>query len=667
MEAFDVNEIAKPKPEDERDLKAIVDAMPSPVALFDTAHRCRYANRRYLTLMGKTAGQVVGHRVVEILGAEIWDRLAQHAERAAAGHEAHFEAWEAHDDGNRCYLQRSYVPLRASNGTIDGYYVLIQDLTDLKLRAEELETQRVALRGAEAVNAAVVASALDCVVVIDADARVVSFNPMAEQTFGYRQTDVVGRPISELIVPPHLRAQHSAGFERYLKSGHGNVIGRRVEVEAMRADQSIIPVELAITEVSLPGRRLFTAYLRDLTPARNAAAEIERQRETLYQNEKLAALGSLLAGVAHELNNPLSIVIGQALMLGEDLADGLAGKDALALAKRARQIEVAAERCAKIVRSFLAIARQRKAERRRIVVSDLVTAAIDLLGYTLKTSSVTVEPRIDPGLPALLGDADQLHQVIVNLILNAQQALESSSGEKRVTVHAYPDPIRSSVVIQVSDTGPGVPDAIRSRIFDPFFTTKPVGIGTGIGLAVSRGMIEGHGGSLTLLPSGDGGATFEIALPVEKGEIAGALPAIAGKHATQQAVPARRRALIVDDEPEIAGMLAEILRHDGFDSALAPTGKAARQLLEQEPEPTFDIVLCDLRTPDEDGMSFYRWLAVYQPALASRVILVTGDTLGPASSRFLAEIDRPVIEKPFTPKDIRQHVAAVLAGIAVTT
>ncbi|MDY0873803.1 hybrid sensor histidine kinase/response regulator [Dongia rigui] len=661
-----MTELATRKAEDDRDLKSILDAMPTPVALFDREHNCRYANRRYLALMGKSAGQVVGHRVAEILGAEIWSQLAPHAERAASGHEARFEAWETHDDGHRCYLQRTYVPLVSASGETDGYYVVIHDLTDLTLREEELEAQRSALRGAEAVNAAVVASALDCVVVIDAEARVVSFNPMAEQTFGYRQADVIGRPISELIVPPHLRSQHSAGFERYLKTGNGNVIGRRVEVEAMRADHSIIPVELAITEVSLPGRRLFTAYLRDLTPARNAAAEIERQRETLYQNEKLAALGSLLAGVAHELNNPLSIVIGQALMLGEDLSDGVAGKDAVALANRARQIEVAAERCAKIVRSFLAIARQRKAERRRILVSDLVTAAIDLLGYTLKTSSVTVEPHIDPGLPALLGDADQLHQVIVNLILNAQQALESSSGEKRVTVRAYPDPVRASVVIQVSDTGPGVPDDIRSRIFDPFFTTKPVGIGTGIGLAVSRGMIEGHGGSLTLLPGNGGGATFEILLPVAKGELPETAAPAGAKVNPKQATPVRRRALIVDDEPEIAAMLAEILRHDGFDSALAPTGKAARQLLEQGQAPAFDVVLCDLRMPDEDGMRFYRWLAANQPSLASRVILVTGDTLGPASSRFLAEIDRPVIEKPFTPKDIRQHVAAVLAGLALT-
>lgn len=646
--------------EDNRHLRAILDAMPMPVGLFDGAHRCRYSNRRYFTLMEKSAEKVLGRRMTDIVGADMWALLAPHAGRAAEGHESQFEGWEVRGDGSRRYLHRSYVPLASIDRGGDGYYVVIRDLTDLKSREEELERRRAELREVEAVNAAVVASALDCVVVIDEEARVVSFNPVAERTFGRRQNEVVGCPIGDLIVPPHLRARHTAGFERYLKTGERHVIGKRVEVEAMRADGSVFPVELAITEVNLPGRRLFTAYLRDLTPAREAAAEIERQRETLYQNEKLAALGSLLAGVAHELNNPLSIVIGQALMLREDTA-AAASTDATGFSQRAQQIQVAAERCAKIVRSFLAIARQRKAERRKVAVKDLVTAAVDLLGYTLKTSSVRVEQEIDPDLPALMGDADQLHQVVVNLILNAQQALDAGAADKHVWVRATYAAARNAIVLRVADNGPGVPDAIRSRIFDPFFTTKPVGIGTGIGLAVSRGMIEAHGGSLALLPNAPGtiGATFEIVLPVEAGDVPLAAPQAAASIAAITAVRAPF-ALIVDDEPEIGAMLAEILKHDGIDSELAASGKAARLLLEARPAADFDVILCDLRTPDEDGMTFYRWLEANRPGLARRVILVTGDTLGPASSRFLADIDRPVVEKPFTPNDIRQHVATIL-------
>ncbi|MEO8667486.1 MAG: PAS domain S-box protein [Bauldia sp.] len=199
-----------------------------------------------------------------------------------------------------------------------------------------------------AVYAAVIASALDAVMVVDEDGLVVALNPAAESLFGYSRNEALGRLVGELIVPDHLRAAHDAGFARYRATRQPHVLGRRVEMEARCKDGHHIPVELAITEVSLSDRRLFTANLRDLSAAKAAAAEIERQRDALHQSEKLAALGSLLAGVAHELNNPLSIVLGQATMLREEVAGR---KDAESLLARAQKIEIAADRCARVVRS----------------------------------------------------------------------------------------------------------------------------------------------------------------------------------------------------------------------------------------------------------------------------------------------------------------------------
>ncbi len=509
--------------------------------------------------------------------------------------------------------------------------------------------------------AAIVVSALDCIIVIDEAGCVIEFNPAAEATFGYKRAAVLGKSIGDLIVPPDLREAHRNGLARYLATGSATVLGRRVEIDAMRADGSLFPVELAITEVRVPGRRRFTAHIRDLTEAHRARAEIERQREALHQSEKLAALGSLLAGVAHELNNPLSIVTGQALMLRE-AATAKASQDASLheFAERSAKIEAAADRCAKIVKTFLSMARQRQAERRLVTVSTLIEGVLDLLTYGLRTAGIEVVQDLSPDLPAIRADADQIQQVLVNLIVNAKQALEDVQGSRRIVIRARAEGDPPQIVFTVSDNGPGVPTDIRSRIFDPFFTTKPQGVGTGIGLAVSRGLVEAHGGALTLAPTNGEGATFVMRLPVE---IARAETPESAEPAAVAEKPKPRlvlRALVVDDEIEITALLSEILSRQGFVCDVASGGTVAKSRITAS-GPGYDLILCDIRMPDGDGPSLFGWLEAEHPALTRRIAFVTGDTLGPAAGRFLARSGCPVVEKPFAPADIERVVGLLLA------
>lgn len=507
-----------------------------------------------------------------------------------------------------------------------------------------------------AVYAAVVASALDAVVVVDEAGIVVAINPAAEATFGYSRDEAMGQSIGALIVPDHLKAAHEAGFARYRVTREPHVLGRRVEMEARCKDGRLIPVELAITEVTLPDRRLFTANLRDLSAARQAIAEIERQRDALHQSEKLAALGSLLAGVAHELNNPLSIVLGQATMLREEAE---ASDRGTSLTSRAHQIEAAAERCARVVRSFLSIARQRKAERRATLLPTVLDNSIELVVYGLRSSGITVARDYDASLPEAFADPDQVQQVVVNLLVNAAQALEEIEGPREIRV-ATRAGANGTVTIVVADNGPGVPDDLAERIFDPFFTTKPVGAGTGIGLSVSRGLADAQGGSLSLAaPSPSGGATFAFSLPIAAGE-----PAVDGgpeaeADAADTGPPDRgvaKRALVVDDETEIAALLAEVLGKAGYACDIAGGGREAQALIGANPE-GYDAVICDLRMPDIDGPALFRWIDANHPALARRTLFVTGDALGPAAGRFLARSGRPVLEKPFAPGDVIRLIA----------
>ena len=494
-----------------------------------------------------------------------------------------------------------------------------------------------------ALNEAIVRTSLEAIVIIDGEGRVVDFNPAAERLFGYERAEAIGHEIGGLIIPDQHRAAHDAGMKRYLASGVSRVIGRRVELEAKTRDGRTVPVELAIADVSVGTRRLFTAHIRDLQPARAAQFEIERQREALYQKEKLAALGSLLSGVAHELNNPLSIVLGQAMMLREQTKLLPSGDD---LHDRAQKIEMAANRCARIVRTFLAMARQRKAERAYVSIAKIIDDAVELLAYSLRTGGVSVTAEIAPDLPA---------------IVNARQALEEKGGDdRRVTLRAELDRAANAIVLDVIDNGPGIPASIRSRIFDPFFTTKPQDHGTGIGLAVSRGLVEAHAGTLELAQQQPAtGARFVVRLPVT--EAHGELAAPAGTVAGPAAGRPLAEILIVDDEPELAELISDMVAGMGYRSMTAPSGHAAQRLLAGAGG-RFSAILCDIRMPDGDGPGLYDWLAANRPDLARRIAFVTGDTLGPSAGRFLARSGCPVIEKPFTPDDIAGVLATLTAG-----
>ena len=387
----------------------------------------------------------------------------------------------------------------------------------------------------------------------------------------------------------------------------------------------------------------FVGALVDITDRKRAEAELARQREALYQTEKLSALGSLLAGVAHELNNPLSVVVGQATMLEDTAADQKT-------AERAEKIRRAADRCSRIVRSFLSLARRRTPELTAVPLNSVVEMAVELLSYQLRMADVQLTLDLAPDLPALLADADQLNQVVTNLVHNALQALGDKAGPRRLTVstaHAGNGTVRLSVI----DNGPGVPADLRARIFEPFFTTKPPGAGTGIGLALCLASIAAHGGSIGVEETPGGGATFSVELPVRSSG-----PASADSRAPGQdrlAMP-RRRILVVDDEPEIAATLAEMLQDAGH---WVETAENGRQAFDRLATGAFDLILSDLRMPVMDGPALYTALRASHPALLGRIAFITGDTLSPQIKEFLATTGVPSIEKPFTTEAVRGLVA----------
>jgi CheY-like chemotaxis protein len=315
------------------------------------------------------------------------------------------------------------------------------------------------------------------------------------------------------------------------------------------------------------------------------------------------------------------------------------------------------QRCARIVKNFFALARQHSTERQKAQLNDIITETVELLTYSLQVDDVEVRMDLEEQLPPLWADPHQMHQLVVNLVSNAHRALREIPRARRLTVSTAYDPGQSRVVMAVADTGPGIPPELRTRVFEPFFTTKPAGQGTGLGLPLCRGIVEGHGGMIRLDSTPGEGARFVIELPASTAALeAPEMPASVTPESLQG-----RTILVVDDEPDVAEVLAEVLMLEGHQVDTAANGVVALRKVEER---TYDLILSDLRMPELDGPGFYRELERRHPALCRRMVFLTGDTLSPETQAFLASTAVPTLNKPFALADIRHLTQYMLqAGI----
>ena len=435
-----------------------------------------------------------------------------------------------------------------------------------------------------------------------------------------------------------LRRQGQLDMEVTLSAG-----GRQVVINADK--QQIFELLFAtLEELSRTNGQLAESRRAVEEYARTLEAKVQERTQQLMQTEKIATMGQLLAGVAHELNNPLSVVTGHAALLR-------ASGDP-AVTQRAEKIVRAADRCARIVRNFLALARQRPPAREATHLDTVVAEAIDLLAYPLRVNGVEVVQDLAAELPALWADPTQLHQVLVNLVTNAEQALRAHAAPRRISLVARHDRSRNVVRLVVSDSGPGIPDEILGRIFEPFFTTKPEGQGTGLGLPLCRSIVESHSGTLTVESRPGSGASFTIELPV----FPVPQPSLPGENG-EPAVPRRLTVLVVDDEPDVAEVLADMLANDGHAVSVATDGVSALELIRGR---AFDLIFTDLRMPGLDGAGLYRELERRDPALARRVVFVTGDTLSGEVGELIGRLGVESLSKPLDFAEVRRAIARVI-------
>jgi signal transduction histidine kinase/DNA-binding NarL/FixJ family response regulator len=418
-------------------------------------------------------------------------------------------------------------------------------------------------------------------------------------------------------------------------------------------------------EITRPARRVIERFFRPVLDGdRRPIGWLERYLDVTsdrqsqskkLQTEKMAALGQLVSGIAHELNNPLTAIMGYAqLLLGKDLKP--------AQLSEAERVYQEAERARRIVKNLLFFARGTRSERTRVDLNEIIERTLALHSYELRVEDIAVECDLSPHLPATMADPYQLQQVILNLLVNAEQALLESRGRGHVwirtrhVIEGIGKQARDHIVLDVADDGPGIPPEIASRIFDPFFTSKPSGAGTGLGLSIVYGIVHQHGGEVTFDNQTGAGARFVVDLPVveppAKSRTDSRPPAA---ERDKPVVPAR--ILAIEDEPTVAQLIADVLREEGHHVEAVLDGQEGLRRLSRN---GYDLIVCDLRMPHFDGQAVYQSLWRVGSPLRNRILFITGDVLAPQTREFLEPNGLPHLAKPFLVEELKMAVNRLL-------
>ena len=604
----------------------LFDSASDAIYTLDVRGHFTSMNDSTLALAGWGRADLMGHSTRRLLSEEDLVRAREQFGRALAGESVRFEAYCLRPSGERRMVSVTNTPIRHGDAVV-GVLGVARDVTDERARATALERS-------EARYARLVESASDAIFTVDEDGRFTAVNRSFEEAVGRPRAEMLGQSFADLVdgrdagAAAELLRDTFAGERRRASLRYRDATG------AVR-DGSIITSPI-LEETRVAGA---LGIMRDVTEERRLA-------EQMMQQEKLAAVGQLVSGVAHELNNPLAGVMAFA-----ELLQGLTSADA-EVRGAVNTIHREAQRAAKIVRHLLTFARQQPAERESTDLNAIARDALALRHLAFCTHEIEVDAVLDPELPVTWADPFQIQQVLLNLIGNAEQALADRPDPRRITVRT--SHAGGTIFFSVSDTGVGIDPERLDRIFNPFYTTKPVGQGTGLGLSISDGIVREHGGRIMVESAPGQGATFVVELPVV--EPPADRPPVPERPLS--AFTSAGRMLVVDDEPAMRAAISGFLVSVGHAVDVAATAAEARALLGAN---EYDVVLLDLRMAGGGGEALFDELQARDPRHAARVVFVTGDVESEAAQRFLHQAQRPSVSKPFQLDDLASVVAGVMS------
>jgi PAS domain S-box-containing protein len=600
----------------------------APLGMFvkDDRHRALVLSAEFLHSLGAPLDALIGKTVAETLPAPLGEELLE-LERSAVRDGAPLRREITF--GGRTFLDVVFPIPRARGAPYVGGLAL--DVSD-RVRAE------AALRDSER-RLRIVEAALDQssdgVAVVDEDGRHVWVNAARARQLGLPKDRILGRALFD--VTPDLTPERWE--HRFAETAARGVV---VEEQALRsADGRTVPGEVALAVVAFGGRRYLVSSVRDVSDRRRAEAAA-----------RLAGIGTLAAGVAHEINNPLSYVLSNVAWLREQLSGAQAAEASADEARRVvDEVHDGAVRVRDIVQRLRLFARPDETVGPADVAA-AARAAIAMVQNDVRHRAALISRFGD--VPPVLGNENRLAQVFLNLLTNAAQAIPEGRADRNAILVELRRGDGGEAVAEVSDTGSGISVEARARLFEPFFTTKPVGAGTGLGLFVCHGIVTGMGGRIEVESELGAGSTFRIVLPPL--EAGAAAPARAA--APVSAAARRARVLVVDDDAGVASALKRVLQRD-HDVDVSTEPRAALERVRGGE--AWDVVFCDLMMPEMSGMEWYEEVRRAAPELAGRVVFVTGGAFTVAAREFLERVPNARVEKPFEPDEIRAIVARHVA------
>jgi PAS domain S-box-containing protein len=613
------------------------------VIVLDTGFLIQEWNTAAERIYGWKADDVRGLRLDAILkqrypdgttNASAWEQLAQNGLWSG-------QVVQTHRDGHEIWIESTVCYLRDETGAITGLVGINRDVTQRKQTEARLAHREAQLAG-------IIDSAMDAIITVDAEQRIVLFNNAAELVFGVRAAEVLGHTLDR-FVPPEARAAHREHIPAFGRTG----ITRRSMLspgvlQAVRADGTIFPIEASISQMRVEEQPFYTVILRDIS-------ERTRLEAQLLQAQKMESIGRLAGGVAHDFNNLLTVIIGGAELAYEALDPSHAARDDL------QQVRAAGQRAAALTQQLLAFGRRQMLEPRVLDLNTLIRDTEQLL-LRLIGEDVRLQTQLTANLAPVRADPHQLQQVLVNLAVNARDAMPTGGVLTITTTNVEIAPAMaeaySSIAagpharILVSDTGVGMDAEVRARVFEPFFTTKEAGRGTGLGLATSYGIIKQHGGAIWVVSAAGKGTTFTIDLPA----VEEAVEHIPAQHEYETLPRGHETILLVEDEASVRAFVERVLQGLGYTVLTAGSGVHALGLVQDGAR--VDLVLTDIVMPGMSGPVLAARLLRQLPQL--RVIYMSG--YAEHASLPIGGRSVVMVQKPFTQSDLARLVRRVLDG-----
>jgi len=624
----------------EEQYAAVFNTTSDGMALWTTQGELVDVNPACCALHGMTKEELLQAELTEFVPPESMPILMNLLATVRKGRSYKDEAIATHKDGRVFHLD-----VRGEPVTFQGephILLILRDISEQKQRESDL-------RRSEDLFRATVEAAMDCIVSMDEQGRIIEFNPAAERVFGYRREEVVGRSLAEKIIPEGYREAHIKGMQRYLSVQKGPFLGQRIEISALRADGSTFPVELAIDVAHAAEGKMFIGYIRDITEQKRAEEERVRLESQLRQSQKMEAIGHLTGGIAHDFNNILTGVMGYVVMAQEweekhpDVKLNRYLDRASKSGKRARDL----------IQQMLTFSRGQRGEPRPLKLTPLVKETIKMLESTLP-STMEIRFTSSNNLPLVTMDPVHVEQILMNLCINARDAMDGngtldiSLQQVECTTPCICASCRNSLSghylqMSVNDSGIGISRKNIDRIFEPFFSTKDVGKGSGMGLSTVHGIVHEYNGHIVVQSEPGQGAKFCVMLPIKVGDNAGDIATLDEEVVAHTESKLIGEVLLVDDDETVREYMQDRLEDWGLTVTSHANGIAALAHLEQRAR-AYDLCILDYTMPKMNGLTLAEKILDRWPE--AKVIIYSGYSEHLSEEEVLGKGIRALVRKP---------------------